>query len=108
MKVKSSLEIRLCMYIACRTGSDYIIDSIISLHRKAAQIKNDCLELPFHVCCHESRKLVKIITDACTVHYNSQNSDGNTGLHIAAGNIEIVKFLLSKLKCYPNLCNKED
>ena len=95
------------LHVACRTGKDYIIDSIISSHYKAAQVKNGLLELPFHVCCCESRKLVKIVTDACTVDYNSQNSDGNTGLHIAAGNVEILKFLLSKLKCNPNLCNKE-
>ena len=59
------------------------------------------------MCCHKSRKLVKILSDACTVDYNSQNSDGNTGLHIAAGNLEIIKFLISKLKCDPNIRNKE-
>ena len=95
------------LHVACRTGEAYIIDSIISSHRKAAQVKNHHLEFPFHVCCHQSRKLVKIITDACTMDYNSQNNDGNTGLHIAAGNVDIAKFLLSKLKCNPNLRNQE-
>ena len=98
------------LHVACRTREASVIDCLSSSHRKATGVKNHQLEFPFHICCRNTRKFVKIICDTYTVDYNSPNINGDTGLHIAAGsnNFDIIKFLLLKLKCDPNLRDNED
>ena len=99
------------LHIACRTGKIKVIKYLIPsvTHNEAAAVSNHCLELPFHECCRNSKNLVEMILDVYPIDYNTQNINGDTGLHVATciDQREIVEYLLEEIKCDPNIQNNE-
>ena len=105
------------LHLACK----YSIMFLIEEHCYDQSALNNSNQLPLHIACSQCNlEVIKLVSSKPMLNVNTQDSDGNTPIHIVCkfkyvyynhdyllGKLQCIKYLVLEKECNINIQNKE-